>query len=918
MATTWPIVGRTTEVTRLRDAVDACLDGAGSMLHVEAVAGAGKTYLLDHIADSMAGRLGVVRTTLRSGTPVPYAVPLALLEMNPRQLGLAPDGPRSLLEAGVGHAADALAIESLLGRFDDRYGRQPTLLVVDDLHLADAGSMLWLTAAAESDWPPCVLLTAARPPEAGTAFGRSYDEFGDSRTVLALDPLSDEHLDDLVEARFDRPPGSRLLASLRHVGGSPLVLTAMLEALDDDDVVLAGRQVDVSEEVAERLRTQVPHAVALRVGAVAGDDATTVAAMAIGGEIVDVADVAAVLGVPLAEVITVRDRIERAGLMVFEDAHRFRHDHYRLAAVELVDPPTRRALHAAFAQRSIERTADPRQVADHLIGAGAEGDDAAHWLALAAAQLVELDPATALDLIAHSESVSTTPDRRRTVHKVRALVNVGRIAESEAIARHLLLDATPDEQVALQRDLGMIAFQRGDMAATTAAAAAAAAALAPDDRRRARLDAENSFAHLWIADFATARTIARAASQLGEQVGDLCAVVAADMVGGLVALYDHDLVEAERLATRLEAFGDLPEAAEATVYQPWFSASLVRLTLGQFDHARRLNATGRQRSDRSGYAWMVPAYDALDAYVAFNRGDLDDTLAFAEAAIHCGIDDSFGAMIWCHSFVALVAAARGDWERTRTSAAAGRALVRSGQAQFGWTHLALAETALAEHEGRPADGYEALCATWDAYEAFGLQSARQEFGSAVARLAHLLHDDDRLDRVAAFVQDAAERTGHPLWQAEALEVTAWRDGDDATMCRASELFSAADRRWRAAETMAYAAQIASANSGSKTHWYASKAAQQLDAIGATELAAEMARLGGRDLTPAERAGGNPAEALTPSERAVVELVAQGLTNSQIAERLFVSRRTVESHVSASYRKLNLNNRVELARAVLDG
>ena len=118
--------------------------------------------------------------------------------------------------------------------------------------------------------------------------------------------------------------------------------------------------------------------------------------------------------------------------------------------------------------------------------------------------------------------------------------------------------------------------------------------------------------------------------------------------------------------------------------------------------------------------------------------------------------------------------------------------------------------------------------------------------------------------------------------------------------------------------MAFAAQIASAKSGAKTHWYASKATQQLDAIGATELAAEMARLGGGDLTPAERSVGNSAEALTPSERAVVELVAEGLTNSQIAERLFVSRRTVESHVSAAYRKLNLNNRVELARAVLDG
>ena len=54
--------------------------------------------------------------------------------------------------------------------------------------------------------------------------------------------------------------------------------------------------------------------------------------------------------------------------------------------------------------------------------------------------------------------------------------------------------------------------------------------------------------------------------------------------------------------------------------------------------------------------------------------------------------------------------------------------------------------------------------------------------------------------------------------------------------------------------------------------------------------------------------------LSASERAVVGLVAEGLTNTEIAERLSVSRRTVESHVSSAYRKLEVSNRVELARA----
>ncbi len=52
--------------------------------------------------------------------------------------------------------------------------------------------------------------------------------------------------------------------------------------------------------------------------------------------------------------------------------------------------------------------------------------------------------------------------------------------------------------------------------------------------------------------------------------------------------------------------------------------------------------------------------------------------------------------------------------------------------------------------------------------------------------------------------------------------------------------------------------------------------------------------------------------LTPTERRVVELVAEGLTNPQIAERMFVARGTVKVHVSHIFAKLGLSNRSELA------
>lgn len=55
--------------------------------------------------------------------------------------------------------------------------------------------------------------------------------------------------------------------------------------------------------------------------------------------------------------------------------------------------------------------------------------------------------------------------------------------------------------------------------------------------------------------------------------------------------------------------------------------------------------------------------------------------------------------------------------------------------------------------------------------------------------------------------------------------------------------------------------------------------------------------------------------LSPAERRVAELVADGLTNREIGERLHIARRTVETHIVHSFQKLGVQNRTQLARLV---
>ena len=76
----------------------------------------------------------------------------------------------------------------------------------------------------------------------------------------------------------------------------------------------------------------------------------------------------------------------------------------------------------------------------------------------------------------------------------------------------------------------------------------------------------------------------------------------------------------------------------------------------------------------------------------------------------------------------------------------------------------------------------------------------------------------------------------------------------------------------------------------------------------TTAAAELEATGAR--RPNLRTSG--ADALTPSERRVARMAAGGQSNREIAQALFVTRKTVEVHLTSTYRKLGITSRAELS------
>jgi DNA-binding NarL/FixJ family response regulator len=96
---------------------------------------------------------------------------------------------------------------------------------------------------------------------------------------------------------------------------------------------------------------------------------------------------------------------------------------------------------------------------------------------------------------------------------------------------------------------------------------------------------------------------------------------------------------------------------------------------------------------------------------------------------------------------------------------------------------------------------------------------------------------------------------------------------------------------------------------------AANALAQADACGATPLReAALEELHGLGARPRRAAVVGP-EALTTSERRVADLVAQGLTNREVAARLVVSEKTVEKHLSSAFRKLGVTQRDQLGEVL---
>jgi DNA-binding NarL/FixJ family response regulator len=184
----------------------------------------------------------------------------------------------------------------------------------------------------------------------------------------------------------------------------------------------------------------------------------------------------------------------------------------------------------------------------------------------------------------------------------------------------------------------------------------------------------------------------------------------------------------------------------------------------------------------------------------------------------------------------------------------------------------------------------------------------------------ILGEVDEARQLAREQLELSEHLGTPGARGAALRILA-RTVDDPIpdLERAVEILAASPARLEHTRALVdLGAALRRANRRADARVPLRQALEQADRTGMLLLAGRAREeLGAAGARPRRSALSGPG-ALTPAEHRVAELAAQGLTNRAIAERLYVTQRTVETHLTHAFQKLNISSRAELEGALVQG
>jgi DNA-binding CsgD family transcriptional regulator len=900
------LVGRAEETTALERAVADVEAGGGHALHVVGEPGAGKTALL---------RLAQQQLDLQR-------IPTRSTEVDDTDQRRSFSVMRALLpECSELDAADPIG--QLLAEIERIARDSPAALLVDDIHWADPDSLDALAAAARRAAPLGVLVvTAGRHPRGGTPLHRYQSKVERLGTVTVLEPLSDDDLAALVRHSTDRDPGPRLRQLLKGTSGNPFFALELLHALENDgSLQVSGQLVEIRRSV------EVPATLRARLGreaiAAAGDNSVLLRAVAVLPRGVTAEELAALLDRSLMQVLEDIVRLEEARVLAERgDQLVFRHDIIRQSVLEATPRSVVRALNRRAVAVLRDRHPGDLRIADCLL-VGAEPADPAdrHALIELGLSLRHRAPLAAIDLLTPALGHLPGDDPWSadvTLALGWALADTGRANEVGT-----LLDAR-FEQRAEPRPVEQLRYHAlsltGDLEAVLGRYSAPfETELDPSEIDVFLVDALCELAVLAVVGgrIERSRTLidwVHGAPIAPSPIGQAHLHHAMAWLHGLAGAFEPALEAAQASMRLFEQEG----SRRASRGRPVLATAIMLDALGRPDEAgQTLRDAGRSET----MAWNRLLFHFASSLLLYRRGEWDDALAEVDAGI-AGADETELrlATCWPYAVAVLIHTARGNLTTAKSWLSRSAHEVPSHSMGSEW--LGYATAIVEEASGRPDQAAAIMRTVVEAIIAAPAPGLLLNLSADAARLAIATGDVELVDMLVHELSGMATRTESPVVHAQRDWLWGLQHRDPVAVGRVSAAFEALSRQaesGRAAHDAAVIAAVQGDEAGARG--LARRAFQVYDRLGADQIHARLrSELAGRGLIlrprrqPARPSTGW--ESLTATEGKVVELVGAGLTNSEIAQRLFVSRRTIESHLARVYPKLGLGRRTELVAAVL--
>jgi DNA-binding CsgD family transcriptional regulator len=903
-------------------------DGRGAMLVLEGPAGIGKTRL-SAAADARAAKLQMRSLRARAGElerDFAFGVVRQLFE--PVVLGAQPAERARLMSGAAALAAtlfdfeapDAVSADPSYGVLHGLFWltanlaeNEPLLLTVDDLHWCDAPSLRFFAYLARRlDGLPILLLASRRPSEPGAASGLVDELLSDQAgAVVRPAPLTAAAVDQLLRATLAVEVDRAFSTAIHHwTGGNPLFVHELVR-------VVQARRIPPTPSGAQHVRELAPETVARfvarRLESLGATAAALAASVAILGEHADLARAAALAGLGQHEAELAARSLRRIDVLREGEPLAFVHPLVRSAVYDGLDPSERDHKHRQAARLQAGVGAASAYVASHLLATRPAGDGGLVAPLREAARQAMATGAPDVAAAYLARALAEPPDATERAAVLLELGTAEARARPDQALEHLAqaLELTDDDPALADAavELALALHGRGRMVdAIETLEQVIQRVQAPEVARRLEVEL------IWLAGYHP-DTHRRGQTHLARRRHDHGTdLVGRELLGlraSARARASHKPAEALAGARRALADGVLLREHQA----PAFSVPLtVLVLLDHFDEALAVLVDALDRARRTGDALLFTIASLLRADLWWRLGELGEAEADAHNEVTRG--GAFGRAFALNRCLADVLIERGLLDQAKEALAEAEAHGEQ-PGTHAWALFRGTRGRLRILQGRLEEGIDDLLTAGRWLQALGgrnpaIAAWRSHAVLGLARLG----DDAQATRLADEEVALARRWGAPRALGQALTTAGLAAEGEARLDLLREAAAVlADSpallmRARALTELGAALRRGNRRADAREPLAAGlELAERCGAWALVERAREELVATGARPRRAMRTG---VDALTPGERRVARLAAGGQTNRDIAQALFVTEKTIETHLSHAYQKLDIHSRSELA------